>query len=42
MVGEFETCKEERDALVEEMRKLNVGDIEEFGKLESIDKRTPS
>ena len=38
IVGECEVCKEERDALEEEMRKLDVCDMEEFGRLESSGK----
>ena len=34
-VGECEIYKEERDALEEEMRKLDACDMEEFGSLES-------
>ena len=37
-VGECETHKEERDALEEEMRKLDVCDMEKLGKLESSEK----
>ena len=37
IVGECEIYKEERDAL-EEMRKLEVCDVEEFGRLESSEK----
>ena len=37
-VGECEIYKEERDALEEEMRKLDVCDMEEFGTLESGEK----
>ena len=37
IVEECEICKEERDAL-EEMRKLDVRDMEEFGRLESSEK----
>ena len=37
IVGECEIYKEERDAL-EEMRKLDVCDMEEFGRLESGEK----
>ena len=37
-VGESEMYKEERDALEEEMSKLDVRDVEEFGRLESIEK----
>ena len=37
IVGECETYKEERDAL-EEMRKFDVCDMEEFGRLESSEK----
>ena len=33
-----EIYKEERDALEEEMRKLDVRDMEEFGRLESSEK----
>ena len=38
IVGEGEIYQEERDALEEEMRKLGVCDIEEFGRLASIEK----
>ena len=38
VVGECEIFKEERDALEEGMRKLNVRDMEEFGKQESNEK----
>ena len=38
IVGECEICKEERDALEEEMRKLDECDVEEFGRLESSEK----
>ena len=38
MVGECEMYKEERDALEEETRKLDVCDMEEFGILESSEK----
>ena len=37
IVGECEIYKEEQDAL-EKMRKLNVCDMEEFGRLESSEK----
>ena len=37
-VGECEICKEERDALEEEMRKLDVCDMAEVGRLESSEK----
>ena len=37
IVGECEIYKEERDAL-EEMRKFDVCDMEEFGRLESSEK----
>ena len=37
-VGECEIYKEERDALEEETRKLNVRDMEEFGRLESSER----
>ena len=37
-VGECEIYKEERDALEEGMRKLNVCDMEEFGRPESSEK----
>ena len=39
-VGECEIYKEERDALEEEMRKLDVCDMIEFGRLESSEKTT--
>ena len=38
IVGECEIYKEERDALEEEMGKLDVCDMEEFGRLESREK----
>ena len=38
IVEECEICKEERDALEEEMRKSGVCDMEEFGRLESSEK----
>ena len=38
IVGECEIYKEERDALEEEMRKLDVCDMEEFCRLESSEK----
>ena len=38
IVGECEIYKEERDALEEEMRKLDECDMEEFGRLESREK----
>ena len=38
IVGECEIYKEERDALEEGMRKLDVCDMEEFGRLESSNK----
>ena len=38
IVGECEINKEERDALEEEMRKLDVCDMEEFGRPESSEK----
>ena len=38
IVGEREICKEERDALEEEMRKLDECDMEEFCRLESSEK----
>ena len=38
IIGECEIYKEERDALLEEMRKLDVCDMEEFGRLESSEK----
>ena len=38
IVGECEIYKEERDALEEGMRKLDVCDTEEFGRLESSEK----
>ena len=38
IVGECGLCKVERDALDEEMRKLDERDMEEFGRLESSDK----
>ena len=38
IIGECEMCKEERDVLVEEMNKLDVCDMSEFGRLESNDK----
>ena len=38
IVGECEIYEEERDALEEGMRKLDVCDIEEFGRLESSEK----
>ena len=38
IVGECEIHREERDAL-EEMRKLDVCDIKEFGRLESSEKK---
>ena len=37
-VGECEIYKEERDALEEEMRKLDVCDMGECGRLESSEK----
>ena len=37
-IVEYEICKEERDALEEEMRKLDECDMEEFGRLESSEK----
>ena len=37
-LGECEIYKEERDALEEEIRKLDVGDMEEFGRLEGSEK----
>ena len=37
-IGEREVYKEERDALKEEIRKLDVCDMEEFGRLESSEK----
>ena len=39
-VGEYERYKEEQDAL--DMRKLDVCDMEEFGRLESSEKRSLS
>ena len=38
IVGECKICKEERDALEEEMRKLDVCDMEELGGLEGSEK----
>ena len=38
VVEECEICKKERAALEEEMRKLDVCDMEEFGRLESSEK----
>ena len=38
IVAECEIHKEERDALEEEMRKFDVRDMEEFGRLESSEK----
>ena len=38
IVGECEIYKEERDMLQEEMRKVDVFDMEEFGRLESSEK----
>ena len=38
--GKCETYKEEQDALEEGVRKLDVCDIEEFGRLESREKTT--
>ena len=38
IAGECEIYKEERDALEEEMRKLDVCDMEEFGRLKSGEK----
>ena len=38
VLGECEVYSEERDVFVEEMRKLNECDIEEFGRLESSEK----
>ena len=38
IVGECEIYKEERDVLEEEVRKLDVCDMEEFGRLESSEK----
>ena len=38
IVGECEIFKEERDALEEEMRIVDVCDMEEFGRLESSEK----
>ena len=38
IVGEYEICQEERDALEEEMRKLDVCGMEGFGGLESSEK----
>ena len=38
IAGECEIYKEERDALEEEMRKLDACDMEEFGRLESGEK----
>ena len=38
LVGECEIYKKERDALEEKMRKLDVCDMEEFGRLESSEK----
>ena len=38
VVGECEICKEERDALEEEMRKLDVCGMEESCRLESSEK----
>ena len=38
IVGECEVCKEERDALEEEMRKADVCDVKELGRLESSEK----
>ena len=38
IVGEYGVYKEERDALEEGMRKLDVCDMEEFGRLESREK----
>ena len=42
IVGEYEIYKEERNALEEEMRKLDVCGMEEFGKLGSSEKRSLS
>ena len=42
ILGECEIYKEERNALEEEMRKLDVCDMEEFGKLGSSEKRSLS
>ena len=39
LVGECEIYKEERDAL-EDVRKLDVSDMEKFGRLESSEKTT--
>ena len=39
IVGECEVYKDERDVLVEEMRKLDECDMEEFGRLERSEKR---
>ena len=38
IIGECEIYKEERDALGKEMKKLDVCDMEEFGRLESGEK----
>ena len=38
IVGKCEIYKERRDALEEEMRKLDVFDMEEFGRLKSSEK----
>ena len=41
IVGQCEICKEERVALEEGMRKLDVCDMEEIGRLESSEKTIP-
>ena len=40
IMGECEIFKEDRDALEEEVRKLVVCDMEEFGRLESSEQTT--
>ena len=40
VIGEYEICKLERDVLVEDMRKLDGRDMEEFGRLKSSEKTT--
>ena len=39
-IGEYEMYKEERDAFEKGMRKLDVRDMEEFGRLDSSEKMT--
>ena len=38
IIGKCEICKEEQDVLVEEMRKIDECDMEQFDRLENSEK----